>query len=55
MEHDIDFRRWLFGFGSRIVIEAPELFPTARSPHEQPLQFRFLQPRHGAVSVDPTP
>jgi len=48
VKHDIDFRRWLFGFGSRIVIEAPELFPTARSPHEQPLQFRFLQPRHGA-------
>jgi WYL domain len=24
VEHDIDFRRWLFGFGSRIVIEAPE-------------------------------
>ena len=48
MEHDIDFRRWLFGFGSRIVIEAPELFPTAWSLHEQPLQFRFLQPRHGA-------
>jgi len=24
VEYDIDFRRWLFGFGSRIVIEAPE-------------------------------
>ena len=31
VEHDIDFRRWLLGFGSRIVIEAPELFPTPRS------------------------
>jgi WYL domain len=24
VEHDIDFRRWLFGFGSRIVIEEPK-------------------------------
>jgi len=31
VKHDIDFRRWLFDFGSRIVIEAPELFPTPRS------------------------